>query len=46
MPQTPICYSRNSSDRKRSLDSDDLPSEFEPPKKSAERDNSGYFYII
>jgi len=31
--------------RKRPLDADNL-SEFEPPKKSTERDNSGYFYIL
>jgi nucleosome-remodeling factor subunit BPTF len=46
VPQPSTCYVRNSPDRKRPLDSDKLSSEFEPPKKSNERDNSGYFHII
>uniref|UniRef100_A0A2S2Q1D7 Nucleosome-remodeling factor subunit n=1 Tax=Sipha flava TaxID=143950 RepID=A0A2S2Q1D7_9HEMI len=41
VPQPSTCYVRNSPDRKRPLDSDKLSSEFEPPKKSNERDNSG-----
>jgi len=41
VPQTLVSPS---SARKRPYDPDNL-SEFEPPKKSTERDNSGYLYV-
>jgi len=41
VPQTSV---PTSPARKRSYEADNL-AEFEPPKKSTERDNSGYFYV-
>lgn len=42
VPQTSVPASPT---RKRPYEADNL-SEFEPPKKSTERDNSGYFYVL
>lgn len=41
VPQTTVPASPA---RKRPYENDNL-AEFEPPKKSTERDNSGYFYV-